>query len=162
MTATSKSRTPRGFGFANEMKFVLFVTRVCHRQKIGFRQTLKVLAHAQIGWEKAKAISAALPGLCQDVFEHYIRNAHAHMIGLNYVHDYSGNRSPLDERFMHEIECSPHFGVLSAQSGFFRANVLFAVSAWHRENRDGKTVPYTVHGKLRRCVEDFVQRRLAA
>src|SRR5262245_21522236 len=114
MTTTSTThsdKTPPGFSFRNEMKPVFLLVRVCFSQKLPLKVILKVFGQAQSGLEEAKATSAALPRLCQDVFEHYLSHARAFMMRMPEATDRSGNRSPVDHAFLCDVESDPTVGL---------------------------------------------------
>lgn len=71
-----------------------------------------------------------------------------------------GNRRPVDENFMRNIEADPELGITSAQADKFRSEVVSVISGYMQENNT-LDVPYTAYEPLARAIERFVCSKVA-
>jgi predicted Ser/Thr protein kinase len=98
---------------------------------------------------------------CQQTWDKYLDNvrAWASNSSVKSSAGYSKSQVGGDEAFMREIESDPDWGVTSAEAPKFRAEIQAAVNQFIIENRS-KTIPYTCHQAVQKCLERFVLKKV--
>lgn len=141
----------------SEASLLWFVTRVSMKRKLSLRRLVPVLKCVHRGIKQARALAVLLPVYRQAVFERYLEEVHARLMGSHFVSRAGGTRHSLDEEFMREIERDVELS--PSQSQRFRADVMCAVAAYTAAKHP-RPAPHTVHEPLSRGIERYVHRRL--
>jgi predicted Ser/Thr protein kinase len=96
---------------------------------------------------------------CQEQFKKYVDQAQAYGANKPTTMAY-GNRRPIDENFMRNIEADPELGITSAQADKFRSEVVSVISGYMQEHKTLE-VPYSAYEPLARAIERFVCSKMA-
>ncbi len=105
----------------------------------------------------------SFPAECESTWQKYLDNIRAYALNASVRSSAGYARGPVggDEAFMREIESDPDWGVTSAEAPKFRAEILAAVNQYLTEKRN-RTVPYTCHEAVQRCIQRFVLKKVRA